>query len=257
MFLEKKISFNNGIHYSYKLTRVIPAFFKFKMFSFKSNLKRNKTLKKNNLRSINHIKLKTSFKNILKKNTIFFLKFLIQFVLSSFSYKILSLFCCSNGLFFYAASTSLHKLFRFYKNKIYTIRRRYKFKKDAFFLFKLKRLDTFCVFSFSFDIKNKYALAIGAKAKLVKIEKNKNIGIVELPSKAKKIISLYTCVYKGRVKTFSLKKLKITKAGYLRLRGKKANSRGLAMNPVDHPHGGKTGSLKLHRTPWGTVAKLK
>jgi ribosomal protein L2 len=29
------------------------------------------------------------------------------------------------------------------------------------------------------------------------------------------------------------------------------------MNPVDHPHGGKTGSLKLHRTPWGTVAKRK
>ena len=78
-----------------------------------------------------------------------------------------------------------------------------------------------------------------------------------MPSKAVKIISLFSIVLKGRIKCFSNKKLIETKASYMRLRGKKSNSRGVAMNPIDHPHGGNTNSIKLHKTPWGKPTKKK
>jgi large subunit ribosomal protein L2 len=29
------------------------------------------------------------------------------------------------------------------------------------------------------------------------------------------------------------------------------------MNPVDHPHGGRTNTIKYPRTPWGLTTKYK
>jgi large subunit ribosomal protein L2 len=50
----------------------------------------------------------------------------------------------------------------------------------------------------------------------------------------------------------------IGKAGRNRLRGRRPSVRGLAMNPVDHPHGGGEGrtsiGLKYPKTPWGKHA---
>jgi large subunit ribosomal protein L2 len=47
------------------------------------------------------------------------------------------------------------------------------------------------------------------------------------------------------------------KAGYWRSFGLKSLVRGVAMNPVDHPHGGRTKSVKYPRTPWGKTTKFK
>ncbi len=50
----------------------------------------------------------------------------------------------------------------------------------------------------------------------------------------------------------------IGKAGVNRLRGRRPTVRGIAMNPVDHPHGGGEGrspiGLKYPKTPWGKHA---
>jgi len=48
-----------------------------------------------------------------------------------------------------------------------------------------------------------------------------------------------------------------TKSGYWRKFGKKATVRGVAMNPVDHPHGGQSKAIRYQRTPWGHTAKHK
>jgi large subunit ribosomal protein L2 len=51
---------------------------------------------------------------------------------------------------------------------------------------------------------------------------------------------------------------KIGKAGANRWRGIRPTVRGVAMNPVDHPHGGgegKTSSGRHPVSPWGTPAK--
>ena len=50
----------------------------------------------------------------------------------------------------------------------------------------------------------------------------------------------------------------IGKAGAMRWRGVRPSVRGVAMNPVDHPHGGgegKTGEGREPVSPWGTPAK--
>ena len=39
--------------------------------------------------------------------------------------------------------------------------------------------------------------------------------------------------------------------------GKKPKVRGVAKNPTDHPHGGRTKAIKYPRTPWGKTTKFK
>jgi len=48
------------------------------------------------------------------------------------------------------------------------------------------------------------------------------------------------------------------KAGRARWLGRRPSVRGVAMNPIDHPHGGGEGKTSGGRpsvTPWGKVAK--
>jgi large subunit ribosomal protein L2 len=50
----------------------------------------------------------------------------------------------------------------------------------------------------------------------------------------------------------------IGKAGAVRWRGVRPTVRGVAMNPIDHPHGGgegKTAAAQDPVSPWGTLAK--
>jgi large subunit ribosomal protein L2 len=51
---------------------------------------------------------------------------------------------------------------------------------------------------------------------------------------------------------------KIGKAGAMRWRGIRPTVRGVAMNPVDHPHGGgegRTGEGRVPVSPWGQPTK--
>ena len=68
-----------------------------------------------------------------------------------------------------------------------------------------------------------------------------------------------TCVGTiGVVSNPDQKNIKIGKAGRNRWRGKRPQTRGVAMNPVDHPHGGGEGKTSGGRSPvspWGQSAK--
>ena len=62
----------------------------------------------------------------------------------------------------------------------------------------------------------------------------------------------------GTVSNADQKNIKIGKAGRNRWRGKRPQTRGVAMNPVDHPHGGGEGKTSGGRSPvspWGQSAK--
>jgi large subunit ribosomal protein L2 len=50
---------------------------------------------------------------------------------------------------------------------------------------------------------------------------------------------------------------KLGKAGKNRLVGKRPKVRGIAMNPVDHPHGGRSNGGIPSVTPWGLPTKCK
>tara|TARA_Y100000590_G_scaffold366999_1_gene426726 strand:- start:1650 stop:2480 length:831 start_codon:yes stop_codon:yes gene_type:complete len=85
-----------------------------------------------------------------------------------------------------------------------------------------------------------------------------NYCIVKLNSgEIRKIINTARATI-GTVSNSDHQNIKIGKAGRNRWKGKRPQSRGVAMNPVDHPHGGGEGKTSGGRSPvspWGQSAK--
>jgi large subunit ribosomal protein L2 len=64
----------------------------------------------------------------------------------------------------------------------------------------------------------------------------------------------------GAVSNADKSNIKLGKAGRNRWMGKRPSVRGVAMNPIDHPHGGGEGRTSGGRhpvTPWGKPTKGK
>jgi large subunit ribosomal protein L2 len=59
----------------------------------------------------------------------------------------------------------------------------------------------------------------------------------------------------GRVSHITHSLHPLHKAGEARWRGRRPSVRGEAMNPVDHPHGGKTKRGRIPKTPWGKITR--
>ena len=87
---------------------------------------------------------------------------------------------------------------------------------------------------------------------------DENYSIVKLNSgEIRKIISSARATI-GSVSNTDHQNIKIGKAGRNRWKGKRPSVRGVAMNPVDHPHGGGEGKTSGGRSPvspWGQSAK--
>ena len=85
-----------------------------------------------------------------------------------------------------------------------------------------------------------------------------NYSIIKLASgEIRKIISSARATI-GTVSNNDQKNIKIGKAGRNRWKGIRPQSRGVVMNPVDHPHGGGEGKTSGGRdpvSPWGQSAK--
>ena len=85
-----------------------------------------------------------------------------------------------------------------------------------------------------------------------------NYCIVKLNSgEIRKIINTARATI-GFVSNSDHQNIKIGKAGRNRWKGKRPSVRGVAMNPVDHPHGGGEGKTSGGRdpvSPWGQSAK--
>lgn len=102
----------------------------------------------------------------------------------------------------------------------------------------------------------KLARSAGTFCKLLR--KYNNYGLVLLPSGNKKLISLNNYVTLGRVSNINHNLKKNYKAGTSRWKGRRPSVRGVAKNPVDHPHGGGEGKSSGGRksvSPWGKLTK--
>ena len=88
--------------------------------------------------------------------------------------------------------------------------------------------------------------------------KEDNLVSLKLPSGDVRMV-MDTCLATiGTVGNKTHENIKIGKAGRSRWLGKRPKVRGVAMNPVDHPHGGGEGRTSGGRhpvSPWGTPAK--
>ena len=88
--------------------------------------------------------------------------------------------------------------------------------------------------------------------------KENNMITLKLPSGEMRMVMDSCLATVGVVGNTSHENIKIGKAGRSRWLGKRPKVRGVAMNPVDHPHGGGEGRTSGGRhpvSPWGTPAK--
>lgn len=103
-----------------------------------------------------------------------------------------------------------------------------------------------------------FSKASGTFCKLKKNKKNKKkLLLVELPSKQEKLLTKNTKIFVGKNQNFKTNELIEGKWGFSFSLKKKINVRGVAMNPVDHPNGGRTKTVQPERSPWNWVAKKK
>lgn len=102
---------------------------------------------------------------------------------------------------------------------------------------------------------SKFARAAGTKAQLIRSDK-KN-ALVKLPSNDVIEISKKACATIGIVSNEKHNLINYGKAGRKRNLNRRPIVRGIAMNPVDHPHGGRTNGGRPSVTPWGLPTKCK
>ena len=82
--------------------------------------------------------------------------------------------------------------------------------------------------------------------------------VIKLGSGETRKVSLNCIATIGAVSNPDQKNIKVGKAGRTRWKGQRPQSRGVVMNPVDHPHGGGEGKTAGGRnpvSPWGQSAK--
>ena len=95
--------------------------------------------------------------------------------------------------------------------------------------------------------------AAGAYAQIV--AKEGQFVTLKLPSSEVRLIHKECYATIGQVGNIDYNNITIGKAGRNRWLGKKPHVRGIAMNPIDHPHGGGEGRSPIGRnhpvTPWG------
>lgn len=98
--------------------------------------------------------------------------------------------------------------------------------------------------------------ALSAGSYCVLKHSGEKVCVVELPSGETREIPPNTYVTVGRVSNSRHFLEQLGKAGRSRWKGNRPKTRGIAMNPVDHPNGGGEGKKSGEgKTPWGKPGK--
>ena len=100
------------------------------------------------------------------------------------------------------------------------------------------------------------ARAAGTAAQL--LAKEAGYAQIKMPSGETRMVHLDCYATIGQVGNLNYENVSIGKAGRTRWLGRRPTVRGVAMNPIDHPHGGGEGRTSGGRhpvTPWGKPTK--
>jgi hypothetical protein len=153
----------------------------------------------------------------------------------------LFLLCCCRGIFY--NKSPLYRDLCFLKPSISILIR-------PFLLFQQYKNTPISFLELKLTSGSQYTRSLGSKSKLLKLDTRTGYGLVVLPSFLKKVFSIFALASAGPANLYVLKQsLKNTKFGDKKKRGFKSKVRGVAKNPVDHPHGGRTKAIKYQRTP--------
>ncbi|TDQ83781.1 LSU ribosomal protein L2P [Dongia mobilis] len=81
--------------------------------------------------------------------------------------------------------------------------------------------------------------------------------LLRMPSGEVRMVKAECMATIGAVSNPDQQNVSIGKAGRARHMGYRPTTRGISMNPVDHPHGGRTNGGRAWVTPWGKPTKGK
>lgn len=171
--------------------------------------------------------------------------------------KLLALVRYASGALSYKIATEHHQLLSFFYLRHTTTKHKRTEITSSFRLITLPNLTKISLIEIAPSHGAQYCRSSGAISKILKIDRKKDLSLVRLPSGRTKLFSIYSFVSLGRVLFKENRNFSNSKAGYWRGFGFKSTVRGVAMNPVDHPHGGRTNSIRYPRTPWGKTTKFK
>jgi large subunit ribosomal protein L2 len=102
----------------------------------------------------------------------------------------------------------------------------------------------------------KIARSAGSAVQLVSKENDR--ALLKMPSGELRTVPMECWATVGTLSNADFRNMELGKAGRSRHRGIRPTVRGMAMNPVDHPHGGGEGRSKSGAhptTPWGKSCK--
>ena len=172
--------------------------------------------------------------------------------------KLVSFLVTDSGSYFYFPALSNARLFTL-TSTVFRNRRYPRSLSWAFysFIFALKTFKKISNLELTPNKGIQYARSSGSYAKMLTLNVAQHVALIKLPSGVKKYFSIYGIALSDLAALPNKKKLSIRQSGFFRLIGHKAQVRGVAKNPVDHPHGGRTKAIKYPRTPWGKTTKFK
>lgn len=243
----------------------------FRYFSFSGLSNFSRTIKKHkSLRTKKNKKLNLYWNYHKSTNFYKSLNIILYIFFSLKIFKFIMIIKNSNGVVCSKLATSGRNLFSYFFFKTKPTKMPFNFNKIRWeldkklskldyesFVFLLKRRSFVNCIELFFKRGHQYARALGSKARLLDTDKKSETIQIELPSKEIKIFDMYSTCNKYPLLLNDKKKLLFDCKRYKRLSGFGSLVRGVAMNAVDHPHGGKTKSIKYPKTPWGLTTKFK
>ena len=214
------------------------------------------------LRKLRRVKFNRSFRELG-------ICFIAGFYTLPFLNKLASLVFVSSGGATFLQSTTYHEIWRTSRLKSLFFKRShmgsqmtyYTSALDAytqfFLIINLPKNKPVCLLELLPERGVQYARGIGTKAIILRLDTRTSISMIKLPSGVRKLFSIYSVGSKGSVALPENKKCANNSAGWRNRAGKKSITRGVAKNPVDHPHGGRNKAIRYQRSPWGKTTKYK
>lgn len=175
-------------------------------------------------------------------------------------FRFISLIMLSNGATFYSLTSDAHRWFGLFRAGLrWRIKnRKLKDPKYPFIygpLIKFPKLSIVHSLEIDAGMGAQMVRSMGAKCVYFLIDMNLRTAVMKLPSKETKTMPIDNHVSLGLLTRTDKKFYPNTKCGFYIRNGQKPVTRGVARNPVDHPHGGRTKSVKNQLTPWGFTTK--
>jgi large subunit ribosomal protein L2 len=145
---------------------------------------------------------------------------------------------------------SILKTFLFFLDNLFTLKPGYTL--FVSFLPRFSILSNICI---RYSIYPKYIRSAGTFCQLTYVDHDYDLYKIKLFKDKFIYVNKYILVSLGRNSNILNKKIIIGKAGLSKKLGYRPLVRGVAMNAVDHPNGGRTKSNSPEKSIWGWIAK--